>query len=126
MLMSIMSMIIPMILPTSMRMSVLSVDAAAPDCDVYSFYPDGLAVIPNYKLPTNDNVTCGIAGVYATGLSPWDPLCLTTQLAQILCCPAPTPLAHASPALAPDTAAKAGADPAQYEDLAWAALPADI
>ena len=80
----------------------------------------------NHKLPTNEDITCGIAGTYAAGLSPGDPLCLTTQLAQILCCPAPPPLAPASPALAQDTAEKAGANPAHYEDLAWAALQADI
>ena len=78
MLMSIMLMSMPMSLFTGMIMIVSSFDAAAPDRGVCSFFPDGLAVAPNHKLPIDNDITCGIASAYAAGFPPGDPLCLTT------------------------------------------------
>ena len=100
----------PMSLPTSMIMSVLSIEinVTAPSHGVRSFCPDVLAVAFGYKLPTDNNVTCGIAGAYVVGLSPRNPLCLASY---ILCCLAPPSLAPASLGLAQDTAAKMGTIP---------------
>ena len=61
-----------------MSMSVLSVKATSPVRGICSFRHNGLVVTPNYKFPTNNNVTCGITSMYTAGLSPGDSLCLTT------------------------------------------------
>ncbi|KAL9182907.1 hypothetical protein ACHAXT_004186 [Thalassiosira profunda] len=58
-------------------------DAPSGSC---SFCPDGVGE-PLFEIPGDAGMDCGSAQSYAATLAADDPMCATTKLAELLCCP---------------------------------------
>jgi len=68
----------------------IAADAAAANATtVCEFCPDGLTAGEDFVMPTGDNATCGMAREFAESVPRENPACVTIQLAQDVCCPAP-------------------------------------